>query len=282
MESQFISNPRSKESLDSMLGKIFEGLNQRGECILSVDSANAINLKVFPDAIAPIPVLDHQVPIIIRELDGTVAESNVIISPQHPQRDPISTPRLRPLKCFICAVLVGVWFTVNVTSDWDLGLQECMPFIDGRRHIKRIAREANMDVEIVRNCVRQLIYYRCVQLIDIFQVLPNVLTWRVIWVISSVPISFVLLFFHVTKIAMLFCAGVNIHHISLCGHLYMCVYDSVFQHVLLHHSFGHVVSKFAFATRVLGLYCLAWCKWSSNICKSVCSVFTAGTPPTIW
>lgn len=43
-----------------------------------------------------------------------------------------------------------------------------MPFIDGVKYIKRISLEADMELAIVKKCVRQLLYYGCVALIDIF------------------------------------------------------------------------------------------------------------------
>lgn len=45
-ESQFISNPTSKRLLEDMLPKIFHGLNERGECILSVGMMSSIQIKI--------------------------------------------------------------------------------------------------------------------------------------------------------------------------------------------------------------------------------------------
>lgn len=43
-----------------------------------------------------------------------------------------------------------------------------MPFIDGVKYVKRISLEADVEIAIVKKCVRQLLYYGCVTLIDIF------------------------------------------------------------------------------------------------------------------
>ena len=126
-ECQFISSAATKSRLHDMLPRILEGLNVRGECVLSVDAANSINLKLFPEHRPPADVLDHQVPLLTKELDATT------------------------------------------TGDWDLALLEVLPFIDGLRHVKRIATDAAVDVELVRTAVRQLVYYECAQLLDIFQ-----------------------------------------------------------------------------------------------------------------
>ncbi|KAI9908335.1 hypothetical protein PsorP6_002821 [Peronosclerospora sorghi] len=53
-------------------------------------------------------------------------------------------------------------------SEWDLALQQIVPFIDGIRYVKRISLEADVEIAIVKKCVRQLLYYGCVTLIDIF------------------------------------------------------------------------------------------------------------------
>jgi len=41
--------------------------------------------------------------------------------------------------------------------------------IDGKKHVKRIAQETFMDIEIVKVCIQHLIFYQIVELIDIFQ-----------------------------------------------------------------------------------------------------------------
>merc|ERR1711865_819095 len=43
-----------------------------------------------------------------------------------------------------------------------------MGLIDGVRYVKLIALEANVGTELVKSCIRQLIFYNCVVLIDIF------------------------------------------------------------------------------------------------------------------
>ena len=56
-----------------------------------------------------------------------------------------------------------------VTLNWDLTIQRIIPFIDGIRHVKKIAVESGVDTALVRRCIQQLVYYRCVVMIDIFQ-----------------------------------------------------------------------------------------------------------------
>ena len=57
----------------------------------------------------------------------------------------------------------------SVTSEWDLTFQQILPYIDGVRFVKRISLDADVEVAHVKHCVRQLLYYGCVALVDIFQ-----------------------------------------------------------------------------------------------------------------
>lgn len=55
------------------------------------------------------------------------------------------------------------------TEEWDLTMQHIIPYIDSRRYVGAIADEAEVDVSLVSKCIRQLVFYNCVVLIDIFQ-----------------------------------------------------------------------------------------------------------------
>lgn len=54
-------------------------------------------------------------------------------------------------------------------SRWDLTTQQIIPYIDGYKHIDRIATEADVEVSLVKACVQNMIYYGFVKLIPIFQ-----------------------------------------------------------------------------------------------------------------
>lgn len=58
---------------------------------------------------------------------------------------------------------------VLVAKDWDLTLQRIIPYIDGVNYVKRISILADVDLELVNAALRQLLYYGCVAMIDIFQ-----------------------------------------------------------------------------------------------------------------
>jgi nitrogen permease regulator 2-like protein len=53
-------------------------------------------------------------------------------------------------------------------AEWDLALQQIVPFIDGVKYVKRISLDADVEIAIVKKCLRQLLYYGCITMIDIF------------------------------------------------------------------------------------------------------------------
>lgn len=49
-------------------------------------------------------------------------------------------------------------------DSWDLTTQQLLPFLDGVNHVARIAREAGVDLGLVKSCIQNLVYYQVVQL----------------------------------------------------------------------------------------------------------------------
>uniref|UniRef100_A0A8C2DJW3 GATOR complex protein NPRL2 n=4 Tax=Cyprininae TaxID=2743694 RepID=A0A8C2DJW3_CYPCA len=54
-------------------------------------------------------------------------------------------------------------------SQWDLTTQQILPFVDGYRHIQKISAEADVELNLVRIAVQNLLYYEVVTLVSIFQ-----------------------------------------------------------------------------------------------------------------
>lgn len=52
---------------------------------------------------------------------------------------------------------------------WDLTTQQVLPFIDGSRHIARIATESDVEAALVKACVQNLVYYGVVQLLPLLK-----------------------------------------------------------------------------------------------------------------
>ena len=56
------------------------------------------------------------------------------------------------------------------TNDWDMATTQLLPYIDGFRHVAKIAADSDVDVNIVKVCVQNLVYYDVIKIISIFQV----------------------------------------------------------------------------------------------------------------
>ncbi|XP_069684143.1 GATOR1 complex protein NPRL2-like [Periplaneta americana] len=55
------------------------------------------------------------------------------------------------------------------TEQWDLTTYQVLPYIDGFNHVARIAAQADVENNLVKSCVQNLVYYGVVSLIPIFQ-----------------------------------------------------------------------------------------------------------------
>ncbi|XP_065109345.1 GATOR1 complex protein NPRL2 isoform X1 [Paramisgurnus dabryanus] len=64
-------------------------------------------------------------------------------------------------------------FTKNkdyfIKSQWDLTTQQILPFVDGYRHVQKISAEADVELNLVRIALQNLLYYEVVTLVSIFQ-----------------------------------------------------------------------------------------------------------------
>ena len=78
------------------------------------------------------------------------------ISPQPPEIRDYEVPVLVYSKLFMSSL------------PWDISLQHLFPCIDGVRHVTRIARDAEMDLDCVKRCLRVLQFYKCIIMTDIF------------------------------------------------------------------------------------------------------------------
>ncbi|XP_071983512.1 GATOR1 complex protein NPRL2 [Engystomops pustulosus] len=54
-------------------------------------------------------------------------------------------------------------------AQWDLTTQQILPYIDGFRHIQKISAEADVELNLVRIAIQNLMYYGVVSLVSIFQ-----------------------------------------------------------------------------------------------------------------
>uniref|UniRef100_A0A6M2DGE4 Putative nitrogen permease regulator 2-like protein n=1 Tax=Xenopsylla cheopis TaxID=163159 RepID=A0A6M2DGE4_XENCH len=54
-------------------------------------------------------------------------------------------------------------------EDWDLTTQQVIPFIDGFNHIARIAYQSDVETNLVKACIQNLVYYGVVKLLPILK-----------------------------------------------------------------------------------------------------------------
>ncbi|EXJ94575.1 hypothetical protein A1O1_02971 [Capronia coronata CBS 617.96] len=63
-------------------------------------------------------------------------------------------------------------FTVRIETmvdeNWDLTMLRILPYINGVNSVTRIAALADADIKLTKKCVKHLLYYGCVLLLDIF------------------------------------------------------------------------------------------------------------------
>ena len=64
--------------------------------------------------------------------------------------------------------LFSVRIETMVDENWDLTMLRIIPFINGVNSVKRIAILADADLKLTKKCVKHLLYYGCVLLLDIF------------------------------------------------------------------------------------------------------------------
>ncbi|KAJ8937907.1 hypothetical protein NQ318_009859 [Aromia moschata] len=123
MESNFLSGGKSNTKLKPILYQVMEELNTKGECALT-EGPTATHLKVCRIRCDPAPVMDHQVPVFIKELPE---------------------------------------------QQWDLTTQQVTPYIDGFNHVARIAALSDVENNLVKACIQNLVYYGVVALVPLFQ-----------------------------------------------------------------------------------------------------------------
>lgn len=54
-------------------------------------------------------------------------------------------------------------------QQWDLTTQQVTPYIDGFNHVARIAALSDVENNLVKACVQNLVYYGVVALMPLFQ-----------------------------------------------------------------------------------------------------------------
>ncbi|KAG8533874.1 uncharacterized protein KY384_001615 [Bacidia gigantensis] len=93
-------------------------------------------------------------------VDGTTTTLNIKLFPLYP-----TPPRVEDWQVPLLTVNLE---DMKEEECWDLTLLQVLPHIDGVNSIKRISTLADADSKLVRKAIRELVYYGCTVLLDIF------------------------------------------------------------------------------------------------------------------
>lgn len=125
-----ISNPDEKLlSMPDLLMRIYQDLNNYSECLIPINQGYAIDLKIFPL---------------------------------------LETPKAANLSVEDVPMLV-VNLARIIDLNWDPTMISIIPYITGLNSIFTISKLSNCDPDLVIECIKHLLYYKCVIIIDIFQ-----------------------------------------------------------------------------------------------------------------
>lgn len=121
-------------ALERMLETVLADINAAPATSTVTVSAHALQLKVTHFAADPPLVHDYNVPLLV------IAAPDRAAAVDH-----------------------------GSDSRWDLTTQQILPFITGVHHVARIAADADVEMNLVKAAVQNLVYHRVVRLLPIFQ-----------------------------------------------------------------------------------------------------------------
>ena len=130
VESEFLSNSRSRSQIQIILEDVLISLNSKQmDCHLLLDNANLMNLHLF-----------------------------------HP---PPAAPT-PPVPDYAVPILLRPEWQLQM-YDWDLTINWIVPHIDGCQYVKQIAASTEVDMEMVRACLRVLRHHGVLTYVDVFR-----------------------------------------------------------------------------------------------------------------
>ncbi|KAI9589798.1 GATOR complex protein NPRL2 [Glossina fuscipes] len=145
-------------------------------CFLSKEGDNKLRLqKIFETVIKD---LNGQRVTTIVEGDTTIYLKIVTHKPDPPLVKDHMVP------------LLLVDYKDTPLENWDLTTQQILPYINGINHIARIAAEADVETNLVKSCVQNLVYYGVVQLLPILKYSNVYMTQNLKNLIQSTSLSY--------------------------------------------------------------------------------------------
>lgn len=118
---------------------------------------DAINVKLFPTYPNPPEAQDWDVPVALLNLQDRITGDWDLT---------MAKVRALPFASAECRRLNSSCICYQI-----------VPFIDGIRHVRRIAQLADADIDLTKQCMEHLLFYGCITMTDIFQY-SNIYTVR--------------------------------------------------------------------------------------------------------
>ncbi|XP_033330459.1 nitrogen permease regulator-like 2 isoform X2 [Megalopta genalis] len=149
IENCFLSASDDKTRLAEMLQQVMQDLNMHKMCTLT-------GKKYSKPILLPRYIKNMKYNVL---LEGTMT-SHLKVIKLAPEPKPVLDHQ------------VPIFFEGREafqSDQWDLTTQQVLPYIDGFNHVARIAAEADVENNLVKSCVQNLVYYGVVTLIPIFQ-----------------------------------------------------------------------------------------------------------------
>lgn len=166
-ESCFLSRELDKSRLQNIFETVLRDLNERKVATI-VEGDNTIYLKIVMHKPDPPSVKDHMVPLLLANLRDTPLE-NWDLTTQQVTGKPHQ------------------W--LSNTNPHLPTLFQILPYINGINHVARIAAEADVETDLVKSCIQNLVYYGVVQLLPILKYSNVYMTQNLKHLIQSAALS---------------------------------------------------------------------------------------------
>ena len=176
--------------LRDALSRIYKQFVTNGDCAVSIDDANKISLRLDRKKPAPPDFENHNVPVLIIDLSQFI-DNRWDIALQYTVSQINGVNNIKRIGMCLCLCFVFIFvFDYPCTKQRRKSSENsvyfsvffCFYFILFK-HQKMflvfsvfcfsvffyLADLLNADIEVIRECIRQLLYYECITLIDTFQ-----------------------------------------------------------------------------------------------------------------
>ncbi|CAC5371362.1 NPRL2 [Mytilus coruscus] len=143
-ENEALSQEHNRENILQFLGTLMHQLNKYGYCSIRMGESCTVHLKVAPKIYDPPPVQDQDVPVFLKDKQN---------------------------------LKLGHWDLTTQQNFLLPHVSMILSYIDGFKHVAKIAGEADVEINLVKSCLQNLVHYQVIKVIPIFQY-SNVYTTR--------------------------------------------------------------------------------------------------------